>query len=129
MERIEALALAIAHENDALNPGSESFMTLNPGMIRSHSLERLNPVNENGVRTFARFEDGLRCLTGNLKAKCSGATKAKGYAGRLSPESSLKDLVKTFNYIQIRKIIEFLQDALDDRAINEMTPLRFFLEN
>lgn len=129
MDRLEALALAVAHENDALNPGSEAFVTLNPGMIRSHSLERLNPVNENGVRTFKRFEDGLRCLTGNLRAKCSGATNAKGYAGRLSPDSSLKDLVKTFNYIQVRKVVEFLQDALEDKAVTEMTPLRFFLEN
>lgn len=128
MNRLEALALSIAHENDALNPGSEAFATLNPGMIRSHSTERLNPVNENGVRTFQRFEDGLRCLTGNLKAKCSGATKAKGYAGRLSPDSTLKDLVKTFNYIQVRKVVELLQDSLDDRAVNELTPLRFFLE-
>ena len=128
MYRLEALALAIANANDALNPGSEAFVTLNPGMIRSHSLDRLNPVNENGIRTFKRFEDGLRCLIGNLKCKCMGKTQAIG-RGQLNSDSSLKDLVSTFNYIQVRKIVEFLQDALDEKAINELTPLRFFLEN
>jgi hypothetical protein len=128
MKRIEALALAIAAENDCLNPGSEAFVCLNPGMLRSYSLEKLNVVNESGTRVFRKFEDGWRALLANLQVKCSGATRAKGHSGKLSPDSTLKDLVKSFHFIQTRKIVEHLNDSLEDRAINESTPLRFFLE-
>lgn len=128
MRRLEALALAIAHENDALNPGSEAFATLNPGMIRSHSLERMNVVNESGTRVFKKFEDGWRALLSNLDAKCAGKTRAKGCAGKLGPHSTLKDLLKTFHYVQPRKVVELLQDGLDEKAVSESTPLSFFVE-
>jgi len=119
--RIEALACAIASQNDALNPGSEAFVTLNPGMLRNYSLDRLNVVNENGTRVFRSFHAGWRALVANLEAKCNGKTRAVGENGKLTPESQLKDLVKTFRYIQSRKVAEFLRDALDDAAISETT--------
>ena len=128
MQRIEALACAIAHEYDAFNPSSEAFSTLNPMMLRSYSLERLNVVNETGTRVFKSFHAGWRAGVANLEAKCSGKTRATGDNGQLTPDSTLKDLVKTFRYVQPRKVVEFLQDALEDRAISETCPLRYFLE-
>lgn len=128
MNRLDALALSIAHEYGALDTSSEAFMTMNPGMLRGHSLDRMNVVNENGVRVYRSFHSGYRSLVGNLEAKCKGKTRANGEAGKLSPNSSLKDLLKTFRYLQARKIVEYLQDALDDKAITESTPLSFFIE-
>ena len=117
MNRLEALALAIAHENEALEVGSEAFQTLNPGLLRSEEL----------VRSYTSFHGGLQALLANLEGKCSGKTRANGF--RIGEAASLSDLCRTFKYLQVRKIVEFLQDALDDRAINERTPLSFFLES
>jgi hypothetical protein len=135
--RIEALALAIARENDCLNPGSEAFATMNPGMIRAYSLDRLLVVNENAVRVFDTFEAGLRALMSNLKVKCYGKTRANGDQGRLGPDSTLRELLKSYRIGGMtanangltRNVVEYLIDALDDRAINENTPLRFFIES
>jgi hypothetical protein len=129
MNRIEALALAIAKQNDVLEPGSEAFMTLNPGLLRSYGPERTDVVNEDGVRIFDTLQGGLRALLANLEAKCQGRTKANGDNGKLCPQSTLMELCKTFRYLQPRKVAEFLQDALNDAAVNERTPLQYFLEN
>lgn len=126
--RIEALALAIARESDCLNPGSEAFQTMNPGLLRSHAPGRLDIVNEDGIRVFNHLRDGLRALDANLEAKCSGKTLAHGEQGRLCPKSTLAELCKTFKYTQTQKVAEYLQDALDNHAISEHTPLSFFLE-
>lgn len=126
--RLEALALAIAKENQAFEAGSEALDTLNPGLLRSHSLDRLNPVNTNGTRIFTSFQGGYRALISNLSAKCEGKTRASGESGRLSPASSLADLISTFRYTNPREVVYFLQDALGDRAIAESTPLSFFTQ-
>lgn len=128
MKRIEALALAIARENNALEPGSEAFQTLNPGLLRSHSVDRVDPINSNGIRTFLTFQAGWQALLNNIHAKCAGRTQARGYEGRLTIDSTLADLIRTFRYVSARHIIDALQDALQDRAINERTKLGFFLE-
>lgn len=126
MTRLDALAIAIARENQSFDPASESLMTLNPGLLKSHSLDRIVPVNENGIRVFSSFQGGYRALMTNLEAKCNGLTRANG--GKLVPDSPLSDLLKTFKYMNARNIIEFLQDALEDKAITETTPISFFIE-
>jgi hypothetical protein len=127
VKRLEALGLAIARENNALDPGSEAFQTLNPGLLRSHSVvERVEATNTNGIRILDTFQAGWQALLNNLQAKCNGRTRAKGYDGKLTPDSSLSDLVKTFRYLNVRHVVDFLQDALDDRAITEQTKLNFF---
>lgn len=127
MDKLEALALAIANQNQCLDPGSEAFATLNPGLLRSYSVDRLNVITAEGTRVFTSFQGGYRALLANLEAKCEGKTRANGEKGKLGPESPLIDLVKTFRYMQTRRIIEILQDSLEDRAITEKTPLEFFV--
>jgi hypothetical protein len=127
VNRLECLAMAIAHENDCFNPGSEAFATLNPGMLRGPSLERLHVFNESGTRVYGSFHAGWRALVGNLEAKCTGKTQAKGENGKLKPDSTLADLVRTFRFVQTRKVIEYLNDGLEDKGINELTPLSYFL--
>lgn len=128
MNRLEALALSIAREHQSFEPSSEAFQTLNPGLLKSHSVDRLNVVNSEGTRIFTSFQGGYRALHANLLAKCSGKTKANGDKGWLAPDSSLSDLCKTFRYINTRSVVEFLQDVLEDKAITERTPLQFFIE-
>lgn len=121
--------MAIAREHEAFEPGSEAFQTLNPGLLRSYAIGgvgRVNTVNSDGVRLFSNFQAGWQVLLNNLQAKCAGRTKAKGYDGLLTPESSLMDLTKTFRYLNVRKVVAFLQDALSDQAITELTKLSFF---
>lgn len=128
MKRLEALAIAISREHECFDPASEAFRTLNPGLLKSHSLDRLDPVNEDGVRMFTSFQGGYRALVSNLEAKCAGKTRANGEKGRLSPTSSIAELCRTFKSANTRNVVNFLQDALDDKAINERTTLEFFNE-
>jgi hypothetical protein len=130
MLKIEALAGAIAHAYGALNPESESFACLNPGMLRSHSLDRILPVNESGVRVFSSFQGGWRALIENLVAKCKGNTHAKGESGsRITTESTLADLLKSFRYVPVKPVVDYLQTAIGDSAITEHTPLLYFIED
>lgn len=128
MTRIEALALSIAREHQAFEPFSDACGTLNPGMLRSHSVDRVNRVNAEGLRIFNSYQAGHRALVANLQMKCEGKTSARGNVGKLCPASSLGELCKTFRSVNIRNVVEFLQDILDDRAINERTPISFFTE-
>lgn len=130
MRRIEALAMAIARENQSFEPGSEAFQTLNPGLLRAyaHIADRPSPANSDGIRTFTNFQSGWQVLINNLEAKCAGRTKARGYDGLLTPESSLMDLTKSFRFLNVRNIVAFLKDALEDHAITELTKLSFFIE-
>ena len=128
MKKIEALALAIARQYDILEPGSEAFITMNPGLLRSFSPDRLDVVNENGIRVFGTLQGGLRALISNLESKCEGKTRAQtDNGGKINQQSSLNELCKTFPFIKTRKIVEYLRDALDDQALSERTPLQYFL--
>lgn len=134
MIRIEALAVAIAREHQAFEPCSEACSALNPGMLRSHSVDRVNKVNAEGLRVFDSYKAGHQALVANLKMKCEGHTAnhsapaAYTDNGKIGPSSPLTDLCKTFRSVNIRNVIEFLQDVLEDRAISERTPISFFVE-
>ena len=120
--------MAIAAEHDSFESSSDAFRTLNPGLLRWHSQKRKVEVADDGVRIFSSFQGGYRALIENLQYKCSGKTKANGKDGYLGPHSSLSELCHTFHSINVRTVSEFLRDALDDKAINERTPLAFFIE-
>lgn len=124
MKRIEALALAISHANRVLEPDSEAFQTLNPGLLHAYANEA--QINDQGVRIFDTLQGGLRALIANLEAKCEG--KAKSNGNPLSPKSTLLELCTTFRGVRPRIAIDYLQDALNDRAISEKTPISYFIE-
>src|SRR5580692_3653498 len=98
--------MAIAREHEAFEPGSEAFETLNPGLLRSYIFTSGQAVNKAGLRTFPNFQAGWQVLINNLEAKCGGHTKARGYDGILTPNSSLMDLTKTFKYVNVRRITD-----------------------
>lgn len=134
MNRIEALAMAVAREHQAFEPCSESCATLNPGMLKSHSTDKVNRVNSEGLRLFDSYKAGHQALVANLQMKCEGHTKdhsapaAYTSNGKLTPASPLMELCKTYRSVNVRNIVEFLQDVLEDKAINERTPISFFVE-
>jgi hypothetical protein len=127
MKRIEALALAISHANRVLEPDSEAFQTLNPGLLHAYTAGE-DKINEQGIRVFETLQGGLRALISNLEAKCEGRTRANGDHGHLSPNSTLRELCMTFRGVRPRVAIEYLQDALSDKAIGEKTKLVYFVE-
>jgi len=131
VRRLEALAIAIAREHEAFEPSSEAFETLNPGLLRwANRIDRINPPpkNKRGTRIFTNFQSGWQALLNNLQAICLGKTKAVGYNGFVTPDSSIIDLSRPFAPVNIRRVVEFLQEALQDRAITELTKLNFFTE-
>ncbi len=131
MTRIEALAMGIAREHHAFESFSDACRTLNPGMLRSHSNMRIERVNGDGLRVFNNYESGHRALVANIKMKCEGKTSARNICReKIGPSSSLTDLCRSFGgAVSTRNIVDFLQDVLDDRAVNERTPISFFMES
>lgn len=126
MQRLEALSIAICREHQAFEPGSEAFQALNPGLLKPvFGTEK--EVNEEGLRVFTGFQGGYRALVVNLQTKCLGKISTKD--GALTPTSTLAELCKTFRSINVRNVVEFLQDSLDDSAINARTPIAFFLQD
>ena len=124
--------MAICREHMPFEPGSEAFETLNPGLLKPTKKTKgpAPKLNDNGVRIYSSFQGGYRALTDNLILKCSGKTGARGEDHhRLTPDSTLADLCKTFFFISVRNVTEFLQDALNDSAINARTPIGFFLQD
>jgi hypothetical protein len=134
MLRVEALAISIAREHQTFEVFSDACRTLNPGMLRAHSITKVNVVNEEGLRVFSSYHAGHQALVANLRMKCEGKTEehsapaAYGANGKITPNSSLAELCKTFRSVNIRNVVEFLQDVLDDKAVNERTPISFFVE-
>ena len=128
MRHLEALALAIARENRVLEPDSEAFQTLNPGLLYRYDPEDKHEANESGIKVYTTLHAGLRALDAVLRAKCEGKTRSDGMKSQLTSRSSLSVLCSSCRIIRVRVIAEFLQDALNDRAINEKTPLQYFLE-
>lgn len=124
MKRIEALALAIAHANRVLEPDSEAFQTLNPGLLHAYTAGT-EKINEQGIRVFDTLQGGIRALISNLEAKCEGITRTN--RGHLTPTSTLQELCMTFRGVRPRIAVEYLQDALSDKAIGEKTPLQYFI--
>lgn len=133
MQRIEALAMAIAREHQAFEPSSDACLTLNPGLLKSHSVCGVEVVNADGIRIFTSYRGGHHALIANLTMKCEGwtakhsAPAAYTEKGKLNPNSSLTELCKTFRSVSVRNVVEFLQDVLEDRAITERTPISFFV--
>jgi len=129
LNRVEALALAIAKEYQALEPNSEACQKLNPGLLRF--ADDVEHNGEDRVRKFTSFQGGYRALVDDLTLKCSGRVREgkDKLSPKLYPRSPLADLCETFHFINVNNILEFLRDALKDRAITPRTPISFFLQD
>lgn len=124
MNRLEALADAIASLNDCLNPDSEAYKLRNPGMLKVYSIYQLRPQNESGYRVFETFWGGYKALIYDLERKCTD-TRAN------VKDQTLASLLKCYGWRDeqaVSFIIAFLRKALDDRGIGPKTQVSFFVE-
>lgn len=133
VKRIEALADGIAYLNKMHDPISDAYQLRNPALARAYSYRHLGEVDNKGRRIFSSLIGGYRFLIQDLEWKCSGQTRAKGNDGKLTKNSDLRDLLRSFNLDNMREghiflLIEFLNRALPGAEITAKTPLSFFLE-
>lgn len=134
IKRIEALADGIAYLNKMHDPASDAYQLRNPALAHAYSYRHLGEVDNKGRRIFTSLIGGYRFLIQDLEWKCSGQTRAKGYSGKLSTVSNLNDLLKSYNLDNMEDgnifiLLEFLNKALPDVAIDAQTKLSFFLED
>lgn len=125
MNKLEALADAIAGLNDWTNPESDAYRLRNPGLLRSFTLR--HAADDNGWRIFPRLVDGYQALIYDLREKCSGQSRSK-----LKPTQTIADLLVK-GYSQPRTaadyVLCFLRQALELKELSAQTPLKFFVED
>ena len=123
MNKVEALALAIARGNGAFDPGTKAFNLLNAGLLRSYRPEK--QVDSECVRIFSTWAGGFKALVADIQAKVDGKNQS------FSPESELGELLirRGFkNEAGQRPIVLFLRKAIGDEEITVHTPLTYFQE-
>lgn len=134
INRIEALAMAIAFLNDAFNPDSDAFQLNNWSCSRAYSFKHLANTDDRGRRKFSSVIGGFRFLVQDLQWKLSGDTRAKGNNGKLKPTSNLSDLLVSYKINNkatqeenLFSLLDYLVRALKDDNINASTPLSYFI--
>ena len=122
MDRLEALACAIASHNDWLEPDSIAFKLRNPGMLKAFKLTQ--PMDAEQNRIFESMVDGFQALLFDLRTKCSGRSRSK-----LKQESTITDLMAVYGhgFSVAATVALYLRKALGDPEITDKTPLSFFL--
>jgi hypothetical protein len=120
MERVEALALAIAKHNGAFEPDCEAFRHLNPGMLRARLIGTNVVAGEGMVRDFQSFHGGYRALLDRLQ---KDAQRNRENLGTVLGYYGIEPTPHTQ-----KKIVNFLRRALGDESITASTPLKYFLE-
>lgn len=123
MNRIEALADAIAHYSGFNDPDSPAYQNRNPGKLMAYLDHQ--PRDSEGIRTFRTVLDGYQALLFDLKVKCSGRSHTK-----LRQTSTLRDLILSRNQPapMAKHVANFLRRALHNESISEKTELGYFLE-
>jgi hypothetical protein len=120
MTRIEALALALAHANNWMEPDSLAFSLMNPGLLKAFKLSQTMDANQH--RVFESVLNGFQALLYDLETKCSGRSRSK-----LKPTSAITDLLAVYSQSNPGAVLKFLRKALNV-SITDKTPLSFFLE-
>lgn len=123
MQKVEALALSIAYQNGAFDPGSLAFRNLNPGNLKTYRPEKR--VDSENYRVFSSWAGGFKALIADIQAKVSGKNQS------LSSESELHELLLRRGFktkMAQQPIIRFLRKALGDDALTVHTPISYFAE-
>jgi hypothetical protein len=122
MNRLEALADALASLNEYHDPSSEAYRLRNPGMLKAFTLR--HAMDDQSRRIFPSAIDGYQALLFDLRVKVTGGSRSK-----LKPQSTLEDLLVK-GYSQPRSSVDlvlcFLKAALPKSNITEKTPLSYF---
>lgn len=121
INKIEALADAIAYHVKSHEPASQAYKNRNPGNLRAVSLK--HPRDPHGFRVFNSHLDGYQALLFDLRVKLSGKSRA-----RLN-SATLNDLITAYGLTRddARGISRWLTYALDPTIAPELD-LAYFLE-
>jgi hypothetical protein len=124
MLKLELLAVAIVNINGGFyTPDSRAFVTKNPLLLRTYRPEK--KCDSEHYRVFSSIMGGLKAGVSDLASKCSGKNH------RLSPENTLRDLLAVYGFTDERvqrKIVVFLQKALNDPDVYVGTKISWLLE-
>lgn len=123
LNRLEALADAIAHYNLAHEPTSDAYQNRNPGLLRAISLKHAR--DEAGFRLFNAYIDGYQALLYDLQLKCAGKSFAK-----LPTDASINDLMRSYGHsgaLVGQRIAKYITKALQIE-VHALQSLKFFLE-
>lgn len=125
LPRIHALADAFCHLNGAFDAQSDAYRFRNPLRLKAFSPKH-EKDEKTGLRVFRSFTSGYDNGIIDLTIKCSGKSFSK-----IGPTSTLRDLVCLYGnaVAAARPIKNFLQVALQDQTVSEITPLSWFLED
>ena len=123
LNKLEALADAIAFYYLAHDPATAAYQNRNPGMLRAISLKHAR--DENGYRLFNAYIDGYQALLYDLQLKVSGKSFAK-----MPDAANINDLMKAYGHTGAlvgQRIAKFISRALQTE-VHATTPLSFFTE-
>lgn len=124
LNRLEALADAIAAYNLAHDPATPAYQNRNPGLLKAISLKHSR--DEVGHRLFNAFIDGYQALLYDLRLKASGQSFAK-----LPPAATINDLMRSYGHAGAlvgQRIAKYVTKALGIE-VRATTELSFFLES
>jgi len=123
MNRLEALADAIAACTNYSDPASEEYQCRNPLALKTFTPK--HEKSESGLRVFKRFESGHKAALYDLQVKCAGDSRAK-----VTKDSSLKELIRCYSMPNqiVDYVVVFLKKALQDETISAETQLHYFVE-
>src|SRR6267142_312390 len=124
MLKLEVLAIALGNLNGAFDtPDSKAFQLANPLLLKTYRPEK--KTDSDHLRIFSSIGGGLKAAVADLSAKSGGSNH------RLSPENTLRELFAVYGFSDertIRRIIIFLQKALNDNSIYAGTKISWLLE-
>lgn len=117
VSRLEALFDAISRAGEFVDPASDLYQARNPLGLKPGSMAQARTPDN--VRIFKRLVDAYQAGLVDLQRRCSG-----------SPETSLQDLCGVYRLQKaaVGFVAKGLRKALKIEAINEKTPIKFFIE-
>jgi hypothetical protein len=127
VRRLEALVDAISDLFGGTYPGSDAYNLRNPLLVKSWARAGKHEIDEQGRRVFSSFLNGYKAGLYDIELKAKGLSRAN-----VTAESPLIELLLCYqveNATSIKKIVNFLQRALNDPTISPMTPVSYFVEN
>ena len=127
VRKLEALVDAISDLFGGMYPGSDAYNLRNPLLVKSWARAGKHEIDEQGRRVFSSFLNGYKAGLYDIELKAKGLSRAN-----VTAESPLIELLLCYQIetsAAVKKIVNFLQRALNDNTINPMTPVRFFVES
>lgn len=125
--KIESLVDAIGLRNGIDVPSSVAYQLRSPLLIKSFAKPGKHILDSEGRRVFPSMLSGYKAAVYDMDLKVQGKSRAG-----LKPTDKLRNLLGVYgvkNFIEVNKIVKFLQHALKDKTISQDTELSYFIED